>query len=452
MRKLPYTRTRGSVETCYVAGSDVQTVTKQNAATVVSTIPFSVAIPQQVGQLMTDVVTPGYRELVAKGAFINNACFKYETLLEKEAFSGLTYHNASYAVNPPTGTTLTTDTQTTNWIPNPASASFPVHLVPDIRNLKIEAANKAAANSRQRDVLGMVDIAEMRKTIDFIKTNLGRLDVLLNDSLKRDPLQRMKKKVYDKRTGKYRYVNTNIQTYKPKSFQSRAADTAGLWLEAQYGLLPLMSSIDGLVKALGTQALKPMLGQTYRGGGRLADTLDDTNTFNLPFGGGGSYVGRYRRVTEYFQLARAGLISTYQPGLMGKLGMELSDVPGTALELIKYSFVLDWFKDISTYINALTSMLDGGRRHVWESDRSEVISRWEFSRDGATYRNTVNKLDCLVPAATCSVTITERVYHRSPSLSVGVPATDFHVKSLTHLVSGVSLALSRASTKSLARI
>lgn len=452
MRKQPYSRTRGKLDTHYVAGSDVQTVVRKNQATVVTTTPFSALVPQAIGQQMTDVVTPGFAELLAQGKFINNPCYRYEGSYTIEPFTGLTYKETSYKTNPTTGTVLSSEIQTTNWVPNPSSSYFPAQSLPDIAELLYQASNEAAANSRQRDMMALVDIAEMRKTIDLIKTNLGRLDVLLNDSTKKLPRNTMMKKVYDKRTGKYRKVKSNIHEYESKTLRGQAADKAGLWLETQYGLLPLVSSINGLIKALGRQASMSEVGRTFRGSERLADTLDDTNIRNVSYGGGGSYQAEYRVITEFYQRARAGVITTYQPGLMGRLGMELSDIPTAAHELVRYSFVLDWFMDVGTYISALMSMADGGRRHSFSSTFQEVTTTWLYSRNTSTYRNTSTQVDYLVPAASCSMQVTNRIYRRRPHISVRLPKPDFHLKSLTHLVSGISLMLSNTNTRSLARI
>lgn len=438
MYKAPFSRTRGNLSTQYLNYSYTRTKTFQGKPTEVSTVASAVVVPVPIGEQMRDVVTPGYKELVAKGRFINNPCHRNENDVSIEPFSGLTYQATYYGSTPSTGTLLTDKIEYFDRIPDP-STSFPFVPIPDKHYRAIQAANEAAASSRQRDVLGMVDLAEARKTMDLIKTNLGRLDVVLNQSKPRGV------KVGRKRKATF---------YKPKSKMARIADKAGLWLEAHYGLLPLMMSINGLISALDKNVRRQTSPQTFRGSDRLADKLSSTNTSYVPLTSGSGNILRIDYVTEveFYQKARAGLISSYQPDLFGRLGMELSDIPTTIQELIPYSFVVDWFWDIGTYIDALMSSLTVPRQHVFESVYQEVATTWRLKFYEAAYQNTTTKYNYYAPAWECAMTATERSYDRTPTLSVGLPQPDFHLKSLTHLVSGISLVLSNAKTRALARI
>lgn len=451
IRKRPFARRRGKLDPAYVPWSTSNTIVKQGQPTTITTASYSVVVPIMIGEQMDDIVTPGFRELMQRGVFVNNPCHKYEGRLEIQPHSGVDAVNTYTGSNPPTGAVLSNTLQSFGRVPDPSNSNFPVITLHDADQCRRQAANEAEEKSHQRDLMSMVDIAEFHKTVDLIRTNLGRLDALLNGA-KAFRGSALKKKLRG-RDGKYRYANTPIFKEKPRSAGAKLAAAAGLHLEMQYGLIPLMSSINGLISALHKKVVPP-LGQTYRGSDRVADSYSLMNSVDIPLwvGSSTSYTAEYSVDVEYYYVARAGLTTSYLPSFQGRLGMELRDLPTAIYELIPCSFVLDWFYDLGTAIEALTPIIGLHRTIVFESMIKEVSTTWRHKVIGASATNPADKINYAVYDREASITAITRTYDRTPTLSVGFPKPDFHLKSITHLVSGIALAVSTSNSRALARI
>lgn len=452
-RKSPYPRHRGELVTVDPLSYTTTTIqVRKNASTLTTTSSGMVVYTGQNGHDMDDIVTPSYREVSAAGGFVNSPCYKRRRTTEVIPCSATSYIRQNVQANPPNGTVMTETQSFTLWAPD--KGIFPPIEYPDRDALRQQAINECFANAHQRDVMGFVDLAEMDKTVAMLSTNIGRLDKVIAGSLFKGKLGKRKY-----RRGK---SDDYVQKYKPRTPAGVAADAAGLWLEVQYGVIPLMLSIEGLIKALheekptsNNERINPITGkariQTFRGSESIILSDDETSVsvYTDPTTGA-TYKTELVHSVDGNWKARAGLITSYTPDLKARLGLEGRDLVPGAYELIKFSFVIDWFYDLGTYLEAVTPVKGFSSKSTWSTLILEEIHTYRYVRTGGTAIGSVTRMNY----GSYEAAYVERLYDyiRIPGGHPRLPKLDLQFKSYTHLISAAALAFSKASTKTRARL
>jgi hypothetical protein len=131
-------------------------------------------------------------------------------------------------------------------------------------------------------------------------------------------------------------------TANKKSTRLKASDISGRWLELQYGWLPLLSDSFEAVKAFHE------ISQGPRG------TL-----FRMSVGKKGWYEGSQSPTTYshlYQEKLRRSIIFHQYEEMSAARQLGLTDPLSVAWEIIPYSFVVDWFVPIGTYLDNLNSI------------------------------------------------------------------------------------------------
>lgn len=119
----------------------------------------------------------------------------------------------------------------------------------------------------------------------------------------------------------------------------RAHDVSGRWLELQYGWLPLLSDVHESAKAFAAISDPPRTSRITVTT-RLEDRVD-TSASPSNYSGFGKRVNTHR------------IIYLIEESLSMSRSLGLVDPVGIAWELVPYSFVLDWFIPIGTYLDNL---------------------------------------------------------------------------------------------------
>lgn len=391
------------------------------------------------GKWMKDVVTPGFKQLQGQGALIITAMEKEEGSEQVlKPFSGRltrqTYTNGDFA-----------GWSVEGYTPDPLSSKFLPFVLPS--DPEQQAMNEAIANSHQRNVMGIVDLAESEKTINLLRTQLGRLNASVERSLLKPFVTTSYKAIQKlRRSSKidWRYVG--------QTAHGKAADAAGLWLETQYGIIPLMLSIEGLITAL-TSGNSPTFSesQTFRGRHQTVSSDRRVNTEVITAEDGSTFTDEWITGYHIEWTARAGIISTYRPSLKARLGMETRDLIPAGYELIKFSFLLDWFYDLGTYLEAVVPVSGHTNLGSWRTIVKEQTITYEHNRTNCTQGSSGDRTTFYYPI-NASVSHTIKVFNRLPGIRAGLPSIDLDYRSVKHVVSAVSLALSSAASRSMARI
>lgn len=439
---IEYNRTRGEL-TPADFGNQLVTITvsrKDDASTITESSESNTPPNVSVGSRMQDVVTRNWFKRQRAGEFINNPMLKEERWASVvEMYTGI--YSDGYSTRPetlPTSAIIGYKAEVEQYLP-PFTA-FPEVPSLDLDYIKFEAINSAFAKSHQRDVLGIVDLAEMGKTFAMLRMQLGRFESLITQGLYHN---------VSKTAVRVRNTGNRIMQYKGKSPLGIAADTAGLWLETQYGIIPLMLSIQGLIKAL-TAPVDSSSGmvqpRTFRGSESIirADELINTDTYPLVgYDDNPEVVSEYKLQYSQVAYARAGVSTKYKPSLRGRLGLELRDIVPAAYELITLSFVLDWFYNINSYLEAVTPVKGLVTEASWVTLHNEVVLQYMFERTGLTAHSSSESWEIVIPPIQTQFVIGYRTSERIPGVVPHNPQFNAELQSLTHFISGTALILSR---------
>jgi len=221
------------------------------------------------------------------------------------------------------------------------------------------------ANQHTADVL--VDIAEMRQLLRML----------------RDPIQSTSSLLKKIQLGKRGVKDLTSQD---------AIDYANkLWLQYRFGIRPLVSTVNGVVKALGNFRKKKRI--TSRGKYNLKK--EQLFTGNVP-GGIFSFGYTEQATDEYF--VRTGLVIEEITSLSQELGVDASGMLALPWELVPFSFVADWFANVNDFLGALVPYLTKDPLASWTTTTrrqttvftvtgSSIVSGWTMQRYATEVRS-----------------------------------------------------------------
>lgn len=192
------------------------------------------------------------------------------------------------------------------------------------------------------DFISQKTLAKL-STADFdAGTNLGELRETL--AMLRSPLKGIREFLVKsgKRSGESKKV-----------FLARLADsTSSTWLEYRYGIRPLISAVEDLLKLYREGFTDVNLNKLYRKKSRYKSSIGDVTNTRLSFS---SWVGDRVTVSKAEESYNAGIFYRYTrlPTAYEHLGLDWASLPSIAWELLLLSFVWDWFFGIGNWIASL---------------------------------------------------------------------------------------------------
>lgn len=446
--KQPWHRVRGELYPPEaIAGSVRNSVWRKGYSnpTVTTTASNTIAAGG-TGLVMEDVVTPRFRELSRKGNLIVTPMSRVFQDCFVEKYTGEYYR--SYVKDLSSITSGQTSLNLYEYTNVAVDPSLPYwKKTPDRVDLSLlhgQAVNEAFAAAKQRNVMGIVDIAEADKTAQLILHNLGRLENLFR-------YRRLKPRVVDKKRSR----KSGVLKWRGRTVDGVLADASGLWLEYHYGLIPLMGTIEGLISTF-TKQVQPQR-QTYRGFAGDSGVYKDI--VRVPIAGiiTGTTVGdlSYTTQIEYKLSCRAGVMTDYRPSIQAMLGMEATDLIPAVHELIPLSFVLDWAFDIGGYLRAIQPVEGFHTLASWATDVIEYYKTYTFEQPYCSqdYHPSTYKYRAEWSPMRMSHSVVERKKIRKPEQSPYFPKWDkAAVRSLTHMISGLALGFSALKRKPLSKL
>lgn len=206
-----------------------------------------------------------------------------------------------------------------------------------IADLLLDAQYKAKSQARDMKSNVAVLFGEGRQTVNMLV----------------QAAQRLGRSYRDFRRGRFRKAADILGIKKP------TGSAANHWLEYTYGWAPLVSDCVGLAELaaqhLGLGGRPPRLTcrsvKTYRDHAVLTGTPGPDFFGNLD---------RYEwKIDEFVAEARAGLlleVEYTEAATAAQLGFGLYDPLLTAWELTPFSFVFDWFIDVGSWLEQMSSL------------------------------------------------------------------------------------------------
>lgn len=344
-------------------------------------------------QSISDVVTPGYARAVAKGAVVNNPMSSVTETRDYE----LSTH--SYYV-PYVPSTPTASRKCAYHYAQTSSGSYvgglalccplgPVEHRPttiNLRNLRDLAGTQASAGVDTPAFQGAVFAAELHETIGFLHDPMGRF-VRQLEGYKRTKLAR-------------KYLND----------QSVFDFMVENWLRIRYGVRPVVHDIQDAMKAIENvvHGYKPVR-RTSRGTATDHESIGSTEPSGL---------FDVSHSTERSVSVRSGILYEYSRS-PNTFGLDAQYIPLALWEATRLSFVLDWFFNIGSFIEALTPVGGVKQLATWTT----VITDSETLREtrqvrGGTHANGQTRV--ITADGHSRETLVSKEKSRTPGITVGL--------------------------------
>lgn len=180
------------------------------------------------------------------------------------------------------------------------------------------ALQKAYAKANESTANIMVTIGELRETLSMLRNPLAGLRKFL----------------------------VTLARRQTKSRKTVAEDVAkDTWMEYRYGIMPLIFDTQSLIEAYKAKAQS-----IFKHEATVRRREPVSVTYRKLFLGGVAYQNFWFEVSDVFKTT-AGLYTNPVP--LDRFGTKATQLLPAALELVPYSFVLNWFVDVDAWLNAL---------------------------------------------------------------------------------------------------
>lgn len=148
-------------------------------------------------------------------------------------------------------------------------------------------------------------------------------------------------------TGRLRDIANILGSAKRRMLDLSPSKAADLWLEARYAVRPMMYDVESLVRAF----TKGSLDQTYTF--RAHDTDESSGSFSYTYSAPSGVSYALEADITYVDKYTAGVYTRLRNNLPTVQTFGLANFAQTAWELVPYSFVIDWFVNVSGFISSI---------------------------------------------------------------------------------------------------
>lgn len=215
-------------------------------------------------------------------------------------------------------------------------------------NDQLKLLQKLLEKVKSHDFNLAVNLGQLHQTVDLLSSNLlklGRAAIAL-------------------KRGQFATAARQLGA-RPRGTRLKTSDISGRWLELQYGWLPLLGDSFEAAKAFEAISNGPR-SQTYRASSKkvsIGNGSQSKTIFDMP------YTEELARHIQYE--------CTEELGFARQLG--LLDPLSVAWELLPWSFVVDWFIPIGSYLDLVNQIPSlKGRFLTTEVRKREAMGRNHF--------------------------------------------------------------------------
>lgn len=203
------------------------------------------------------------------------------------------------------------------------------------------AATKCWSAAQSNDSQLLVTTAELNKTLKLLTNPLGNVKLLIKKIERQKNASRATRSLT---LGKY---------------------LSSEWLSYRYGFRPLMLDIEQTLQALSRPQKK---GWTRSKGSSSIEQVQ-TTPFVFPHG---DIDTSWSLFHKHVYTAYCGFLYDANLTTQDYLGVNIRSIPGSAWELIPYSFVVDWFANVGTYIEGLTAFVSRRTAGAYTIHKHEI--------------------------------------------------------------------------------
>lgn len=277
---------------------------------------------------MTDVIIPEYRKRSGRGEIFNNPMTKFR----QEEHIDICSLELNYGIDMLLGCSPAkwVHHRDYRYIWNKGVTSLvPYAPIPDYADdllTKIDqAVAKAHANIGVDKVLAIAMAAEFGKTVSGLAYILKKVFRIYR-SVKRAELRRLAKEL---------------------SF----SELQEIYMNARYNLRPLAHDVAGMIEVFSDVPLPGR--QTFRASSVLTDSATDSGSYVWLSNSNFSLISPYTQSTYLDISIRAGVLTQIETVTKAQL-LGLDKIIETGWELVHFSFIIDWFLNVSEIIGAWT--------------------------------------------------------------------------------------------------
>lgn len=293
--------------------------------------PFLV---QAYDESISDWVTSDYKTKIAEGAVINNPCDYTKSVVEQKNYPG-TRTNTYLGPGSSHGHSYTETGPLTQYLADKNGIGRLV--APELDRQSVEDRQKlvAIANVDSTPYAFGEDIGELKETLELLRHPVAGLY---------ESAKTLKSLVRKKR--------------RLRPGLSHAKALASAWNEVRFGWSPLVRSAYQAIDAYQDNAKTPPVRRTANGNsGELTSTTSDQPFYN---GGSGITNSFYRSYSESLSGHASILYTVSNPVYDWKwrLGLRFKDIPTTAWQLARLSFMVDRLVDISSFSRGIINLID----------------------------------------------------------------------------------------------
>jgi len=335
-RPVYRTRKRPLIEPHFQLTYTIETYDGVGAGTFNSTM----LPPINTGAIMHDVVVPNYESLRARGALIFNPMSSSITTTHgNPATITDTYNERPY------GAWRATQTSTVWKSRNANSTLFPTVTPPSTpKELESEVVTLAFADAYNSAGQAFVDMLEAGDTLRMLADTFRRAVKLARRTVRYGP--------FPKGSRKFPKLHTRGSIRGLASGTGRAVThTGNAWIEWRYGWQPLLLSIDEYLTAMqAVQATIRVFGRAAKTSASEASSIKTTTSSgwaNCTLTTDGTVVVR----NDYGCSAVAAV--EIPMSVARAMGCSSDAIPSAAWEVVPFSFVVDWFVDVGSWIQAV---------------------------------------------------------------------------------------------------
>jgi hypothetical protein len=294
----------------------------------------------------TDVVTPDFRERSKRGEIIVTP---YTSSYGIHSISG-DYQRHRYVAQSCGNPVLHREEEINGpWgcvILIPGSLTLPPFSLftdGEIQSAIDIAATSAWSKSNGSNAQLLVDLGEGRQTLQMFQKPMSAIKPLL------------------------RAINNSRKVQLAGRIGSAAFQTtSNLWLQYRYGIRPLVSSVNSIVKEVGQFRKKKR--STYRG----KYTLSRSSGLSYPLVDFKTTSQVQETRSDEIEI-RAGILLEELVELHTALGVDASGMLSLPWELVPFSFVADWFINVGDFIQGIMPSLTKSPLATWYVVRRKQI-------------------------------------------------------------------------------
>jgi hypothetical protein len=220
----------------------------------------------------------------------------------------------------------------------------------ELNQLSANVQTQCLANVVPAEMEGLVDMLEWKKTFKLIANPLSSF---------REYLKKVRRS----------------KRYKRSTAVDLGQYLSNEWLRYRYGLMPITYAIQGALNA----SLAPrMSNRVTARSSATTSRHEDSSTWDqshLVWDKHVSFTG------DIVADVRAGILYDHEFTKNDLYGTSLPQIPAAIWEIIPFSFVVDWFVNVESYIRAVTPKADVRRLAEWTTIETVKTERADLTYD-----------------------------------------------------------------------